>query len=183
VLRTNPKARFAVLAIALSHMVMVAVMSMTTVHMEGMGFDLVVVGITISLHVAGMYAVSPLFGWLADRWGRMPMIIIAQLVLLSALLFTWLGDMDRTSLSIGLLLLGLGWSAATVSGSALLTDAVTGADKPNVQGLSDALQSLSGALGGAVAGVVLAAVMYSGLSVIAMVPVAAVLLLALRQRR
>jgi len=183
VLRTNPKARFAVLAIALSHMVMVAVMSMTTVHMEGMGFDLVVVGITISLHVAGMYAVSPLFGWLADRWGRMPMIIIAQLVLLSALLFTWLGDMDRTSLSIGLLLLGLGWSAATVSGSALLTDVVTGADKPNVQGLSDALQSLSGALGGAVAGVVLAAVMYSGLSVIAMVPVAAVLLLALRQRR
>jgi len=183
ILGKNPKARFAILAIALSHMVMVAVMSMTTVHMKGMGFDLVIVGFTISLHVAGMYALSPVFGWLADRWGRVPLIIISQLMLGASLMFTWFGDMDRFSLSIGLLLLGLGWSAGTVSGSALLTDSVSGDEKPNVQGLSDALQSLSGAGGGAIAGVILASVTYAGLSAVALIPVAIVLAFALRQLR
>jgi predicted MFS family arabinose efflux permease len=108
--------------------------------------------------------------------------VLAQVVYVVSLLFTSLGDMDRTSLSIGLLLLGLGWSAATVSGSALLTSSVSTDEKPNVQGLSDTLQSLAGAIGGGVSGIILAAVMYSGLSIAAMVPVAIVLVLAALQR-
>ena len=182
ILKRNPRARFAVITIALSHMVMVGVMSMTTVHMEGMGFSLVIVGFTISLHVAGMWAFSPIFGWLTDRIGQLRVAVLAQFVYVISLLFTSLGDMDRISLSIGLLLLGLGWSAATVSGSALLTSAVSTEEKPNVQGLSDTLQSLAGAIGGGLSGVILAAVMYSGLSVVALIPVAVVLVLSVRQR-
>lgn len=177
-LRHNTQARFAVLTIALSHMVMVGVMSMTTVHMKGMGFELVIIGFTISLHVAGMWAFSPIFGWLADRIGNLTTIVVAQLVYVISLLFTSLGDMDQLSLSIGLLLLGLGWSASTVAGSSLLSKSLSTDEKINVQGLSDSLQSLSGAFGGATSGVILAAIMYSGLSVVAMVPVAAILLLA-----
>lgn len=177
-LRHNTQARFAVLTIALSHMVMVGVMSMTTVHMKGMGFELVIIGFTISLHVAGMWAFSPIFGWLADRIGNLTTIVVAQLVYVISLLFTSLGDMDQLSLSIGLLLLGLGWSASTVAGSSLLSKTLSTDEKINVQGLSDSLQSLSGAFGGAMSGVILAAIMYSGLSVVAMVPVAAILLLA-----
>ena len=177
-LRHNTQARFAVLTIALSHMVMVGVMSMTTVHMKGMGFELVIIGFTISLHVAGMWAFSPIFGWLADRIGNLTTIVVAQLVYVISLLFTSLGDMDQLSLSIGLLLLGLGWSASTVAGSSLLSKSLSTDEKINVQGLSDSLQSLSGAFGGAMSGVILAAIMYSGLSVVAMVPVAAILLLA-----
>ena len=156
---------------------------MTTVHMEGMGFSLVIVGFTISLHVAGMWAFSPIFGWLTDRIGQLRVAVLAQVVFVISLLFTALGDMDRLSLSIGLLLLGLGWSAATVSGSALLTSSVSTEEKTNVQGLSDTLQSLAGAIGGGLSGVILAAVMYSGLSVVAMIPVAAILALSIRQRR
>jgi MFS family permease len=181
ILKANPRARFAVITIALSHMVMVGVMSMTTVHMENMGFSLVIVGFTISLHVAGMWGFSPLFGWLTDRFGQLRVAVLAQVVYVVSLLFTSIGDMDRTSLSIGLLLLGLGWSAATVSGSALLTSSVSTDEKPNVQGLSDTLQSLAGAIGGGVSGIILAAVMYSGLSIAAMVPVAIVLVLAALQ--
>lgn len=177
-IRHNTQARFAVLTIALSHMVMVGVMSMTTVHMKGMGFELVIIGFTISLHVAGMWAFSPIFGWLADRIGNLTTIVVAQLVYVISLLFTSLGDMDQLSLSIGLLLLGLGWSASTVAGSSLLSKSLSTDEKINVQGLSDSLQSLSGAFGGAMSGVILAAIMYSGLSVVAMVPVAAILLLA-----
>ncbi|MEN9748585.1 MAG: hypothetical protein RLZZ603_1277 [Actinomycetota bacterium] len=182
ILRGNPRARFAVTTIALSHMVMVAVMSMTTVHMEGMGFSLVIVGFTISLHVAGMWAFSPIFGWLGDRLGSLRVVVIAQVVFVISLLFTAFGDMDRVSLSIGLLLLGLGWSAATVSGSALLTNSLSTDEKPNVQGLSDTLQSLAGAIGGGLSGVILAAVMYRGLSFVALVPVALVLAMSFRAR-
>jgi MFS family permease len=177
-LRVNAKARFAVLTIALSHMVMVGVMSMTTVHMKGMGFELVIIGLTISLHVAGMWAFSPIFGWLADKIGNLTTIVVAQIIYVISLLFTSLGDMNQLSLSIGLLLLGLGWSASTVAGSSLLTKSLSSDEKINVQGLSDSLQSLSGAFGGAMSGVILAAIMYSGLSVVAMVPVGIILLLA-----
>jgi len=134
ILRQNPRARFAVATIALSHMVMVAVMSMTTVHMEGMGFGLVVVGFTISLHVAGMWAFSPVFGWLGDKIGSLRVVFIAQVVSATSLVFTAFGDMDRISLSIGLLLLGLGWSAGTVSGSALLTSSLTTDENPTCKG-------------------------------------------------
>ena len=177
-LRVNAKARFAVLTIALSHMVMVGVMSMTTVHMKGMGFELVIIGLTISLHVAGMWAFSPVFGWLADKIGNLTTIVLAQIIYVISLLFTSLGDMNQLSLSIGLLLLGLGWSASTVAGSSLLTKSLSSDEKINVQGLSDSLQSLSGAFGGAMSGVILAAIMYSGLSVVAMIPVGLILVLA-----
>jgi len=179
-LKSNPQARFAVLTLGLSHMVMVSVMAMTPVHMTGLGFSLVIVGFTVSLHVAGMWAFSPIFGWLADKLGYVRTVILAQGVYVVSLMFCSFGDTSRVGISIGLLLLGLGWSASTVSASALLAKSLSGPDKANVQGLSDSFLSLSGAFGGAVSGALLATVLYSGLSLIAMVPVAAILILALR---
>ena len=177
ILRANRTARYAVITVSLSHMVMVAVMSMTPVHMKDMGFSLVIVGFTISLHVAGMWAFSPIFGWLSDRWGRITVIVLGQVVYVVSLAFCAFGSLDRLSLSIGLLLLGLGWSAATVAGSALLATSITGEEKAHVQGLSDSLMSLSGATGGALAGLLLATVAYPGLSIVALVPVCIILLL------
>jgi MFS family permease len=179
-LKANANARFAVLTLGLSHMVMVSVMAMTPVHMSSMGFDLVVVGFTISLHVAGMWAFSPVFGWLADKFGNVRMILGAQSIYVVALMFCSFGDNSRFSISMGLLLLGLGWSASTVSASALLAKSLTGPEKANVQGLSDSFMSLSGAFGGAVSGALLATVLYGGLSLVAMVPVTAILALAVR---
>jgi MFS family permease len=148
--------------------------------MTGMGFSLVIVGFTVSLHVAGMWAFSPIFGWLADKLGNVRTVILAQGVYVVSLMFCSFGDTSRLGISIGLLLLGLGWSASTVSASALLAKTLSGPDKANVQGLSDSFLSLSGAFGGAVSGALLATVLYSGLSLIAMVPVAAILALAVR---
>ena len=182
ILRANRTARYAVITVSLSHMVMVAVMSMTPVHMKDMGFSLVIVGFTISLHVAGMWAFSPIFGWLSDRWGRITVIVLGQAVYVVSLAFCAFGSLDRLSLSIGLLLLGLGWSAATVAGSALLATSITGEEKAHVQGLSDSLMSLSGATGGALAGLFLAAVAYPGLSAVAMVPVCIIVLLTAIRR-
>lgn len=177
-LRKYPKAAFAISAIALSHMVMVSVMSMTPIHMKGMGFDLVVVGFTISLHIAGMYAFSPIFGWLSDKIGRVQTVILGQGIYVAALGIAGFGQDDRTLVTIGLFLLGLGWSASTVGGAALLTATLPVEEKTNVQGLSDSLMNLSGAFGGAIAGSILAAFMFVGLNLEALIPVSLILIFA-----
>lgn len=170
-LKKYPLAALAISAISLSHMVMVSVMSMTPIHMKGMGFDLVIVGFTISLHIAGMYAFSPIFGWLSDKIGRVQTVILGQTIYVAALLIAGFGQDDRTLVTIGLFLLGLGWSASTVGGAALLTATLPVEEKTNVQGLSDALMNLSGAFGGAIAGTILAGFMFLGLNLAALVPV------------
>jgi MFS family permease len=115
------------------------------------------VGVVISFHTAGMYALSPVFGWLADRCGRLPVLAMgAGMLAVACLVAGTAGPHDLTTLSFSLFLLGLGWSAALVSGSALLVDAVAVTDRPGVQGQADLVVNLSGALGGSVAGVTMA---------------------------
>ncbi|WP_411733578.1 MFS transporter [Paeniglutamicibacter sp.] len=173
VLLRNPNARFAVAVIALSHGTMVALMSMTPVHLQDHGAGLTAIGLTISLHIAGMYALSPVFGWLADRIGRLPSLLMGQGMLLVSLLLAWLAPDTMTTPS--LILLGLGWSASIISGSTFLTDSVPAGERPGVQGLSDLAMNLVGALCGALAGLVLSGIGYSGLAAVAMVLVGGVI--------
>ncbi len=183
ILRTNPVARYAVASIAISHGAMVALMSMTPVHLHDHGATLGIVGLTISLHIAGMYGLSPIFGWLADRAGRTRTIVLGQLLLLGALLLAWTGAESQGAVAASLILLGLGWSASVVAGSTLLSDSVQVEERPAVQGSSDLLMNLAGALGGALAGPVLTAAGYSGLGFCAMFLVITVLVwTALRTR-
>jgi len=177
-LKENPVPRFAVFAVALSHMVMVSVMSMTPVHMQDMGYDLVVVGFTISLHIAGMYALSPVMGILADKIGKVQLILLGQFMYLLAIAFAGFGQMDRLQVTIGLTLLGMGWSASTVAGSALLSSSVPANEKTNVQGVSDSTMNLSGAIGGGIAGSILSVVAFNGLNFVALVPVTVIIVLS-----
>jgi MFS family permease len=151
---------------------------MTPIHMKGMGFDLVVVGFTISLHIAGMYAFSPVFGWLSDKLGRVQTVILGQGIYVAALGIAGFGQDDRTLVTVGLFLLGLGWSASTVGGAALLTATLPVEEKTNVQGLSDSLMNLSGAFGGAIAGSILSAFMFVGLNLEALIPVSLIVIFA-----
>jgi MFS family permease len=183
ILRVNPKARYAVAVLALSQATMVALMSMAPVHLKEHGATLTIVGLTISLHVAGMYALSPVFGWLADRFGRLPVILSGQAMLLAALIAAWLGSDSMAGMTASLILLGLGWSASVVAGSALVSDAVAVEDRPAVQGFSDFTMNGAGALGGASAGLVLSAAGYSGLGVSAMALVAVVVVWSVARLR
>lgn len=176
IMRHNAVARFAVVAIALSHMTMVALMSMAPVHLRDHGASLTVVGLTISLHVAGMYALSPVFGWLSDRVGRLPVILGGQGLLVVALLSAWLGNGSQGQLTFSLIFLGLGWSASVVAGSALISEAVEIEDRSSLQGFSDLSMNAAGALGGALAGPVLVLLGYSGLGAVALVLVAVVVI-------
>ena len=167
-------ARFAILSVAAAHAVMVAVMAMTPIHLVHQGATLAIVGLTISLHIAGMYALSPVFGVLADRLGRMQTIVIGQLILLSSLVIVWIAPENQSLVTVALVLLGLGWSAATVAGAALLSESSSLAQRTTRQGRSDAIQSLSGAGAAIAAGALLAAIGYAGLAVIAVIPIVAV---------
>jgi MFS family permease len=153
-----------VVAIGGGHAVMVSVMSMTPVHLTSHGATLTVVGLTISFHVAGMYALSPLFGWLSDRVGALRTVLLGQGMFVLALVCIALGADDTTLVTVGLIFLGLGWSASTVSGSALIAQLVTGSERTRVQGRTDLVMNFSGAGGGALAGPVLALLGYSGLA-------------------
>ncbi len=171
VIRARPLAGYAVLTIALSHMVMVSIMSMTPAHLNTAGHSLADVGLTISLHIAGMYAFAPVFGLLADRFGSVKIIVHGQLIFLTAIGFAGLGQNSFQLVMIGLFLLGLGWSASTVSGSALLTEVLATDEKTKVQGFSDSLMNLSGAFGGAVSGTILLLFTFGGLNAAALIPV------------
>jgi MFS family permease len=165
-----------VIATSLSHATMVAVMAMTPVHLVHHGATLAVVGFTISLHVLGMFALSPVFGLLADRLGREATIAIGQVLLLAALLTIAAGAESEVWVTVGLFTIGLGWSASTVAGSTLIAESADLAHRTRIQGRADLLMSASGALGGAFAGLVLAALGYGGLALVATSLVAGVLI-------
>jgi MFS family permease len=171
-------ARYAIFAIAAAHGVMVSVMAMTPVHLLHQGATLTVIGVTISLHIAGMYAAAPVFGLLADRLGRIPVILIGQAVLAAALITASFGQDSTVAVTVALILLGLGWSASTVAGSALLTEASSEARRTRRQGTSDFLMSLVGAAGAVAAGVVLGQIGYGGLALAVAVGVVATTALA-----
>ncbi|MHC2998867.1 MFS transporter [Microbacterium sp. HJ5] len=176
-------ARYAIFAVAAAHGVMVSVMAMTPVHLLHHGASLSIIGLTISLHIAGMFALSPVFGILADRLGRIPTIMIGQGLLAASLVTASFGQESTVSVTIALVLLGLGWSATTVSGSTLLTEASSESQRTRRQGLSDLIMSLVGATGAILAGVVLAWIGYGGLALTVGVAVIATVLLAPFGRR
>lgn len=168
----NPSALFAIASIAVGHIVMVSVMVMTPVHMAHVDVTLTVIGLVISVHVAGMYALSPIVGYLSDWLGRKRVIQIGTLILLLACLIAGRSPgASAISLGVGLFLLGLGWSCTLIAGSALLSESVNEALLPSAQGASDLTMNLVGAIGGALAGVIIAILSYGWLCAIAAIPV------------
>ncbi|GAA0646391.1 MFS transporter [Kutzneria viridogrisea] len=163
----SPSARLALLGVTLCNTAMVGMMSMTPVQMQHTGSSLTVVGVVISLHVAAMYAGSPLFGWLADRLGRMPVLAVGAALVVAAAGVCGMADShEAPQLAVGMAVLGAGWSAGVVAGSALLTESVPAPLRQAAQGLSDLLMNAGGALGGLAAGVVVQAWSYPALGLL-----------------
>ncbi|MET9960670.1 MFS transporter [Streptomyces sp. NPDC006326] len=182
--RSSPRARLALLTVAVSHTTMVSIMVMTPVDLGHHGAGLELVGLVISVHIAGMFAFSPVMGWLADRLGRLTVIgLAAGLLSLAALLAGTAGPHHGQS-AAGLFLLGLGWSAGMVSGSALLTDSVPQAARAAVQGLSDLTMNTAAGVGGAAAGLVMSQAGYGWLTAIGaclLLPMAALAMFTARR--
>ncbi|MBL0887794.1 MFS transporter [Myceligenerans indicum] len=163
------RVRFAVVTMAVAHAVMIMVMVMTPLYMQHGGMSLELVGVVISLHVLGMFALSPVFGWLADRWGAVRTAVLgvvlqalAVVVGFAAAVMSGRGTsagpdpVASVVTAIALVLLGLGWSAAVIATSALLADVTDPHVRVRLQGACDALMNYAGAGAAALAGPVLA---------------------------
>ncbi|MFZ2228673.1 MAG: MFS transporter [Candidatus Nanopelagicaceae bacterium] len=170
----NSQALFAVVSIAVGHLSMVTIMVMTPIHMAHVNVTLSVIGIVISTHIAGMYVLSPLVGYLSDTIGRKRVIQMGLVILLLAALISGNSSGDSTiPLGIGLFLLGLGWSCTLIAGSALLSESVGDNERASSQGASDFMMNLTGAVGGVMAGIVIALLSFGWLCALASLPVLA----------
>ncbi|MDH3681048.1 MAG: MFS transporter [Acidimicrobiia bacterium] len=174
----NPRARIAVAAMITAQMVMVGVMTMTPIHMDDGGQSASTIGLMMTIHIFGMYAFSPIIGLLSDRFGRLPMIAVGAVLLITGAEFA-----ARTSaihapgVMVGNFLIGLGWGFGVIAGSSLLTEAFPIEQRVSVQGTADLAMSGFGATGGLVSGAIVALRSYADLGRYAIV-VAVVLLLA-----
>ncbi len=172
-------AKLALVTVTIAHTAMVSIMSMTPVDLGHHGASIDLIGLVISGHIAGMYAFSPVMGRLADRLGRLSVIgLCVGLLAVSALLAGTAGG-NHAQTAVGLFVLGLGWSAGLVSGSALLTESVPPAARAAAQGLSDLTMNAAAGVGGAIAGLVVARASYGWLNLAAallLLPLAALAL-------
>lgn len=157
--------RLGATAMVLTQIVMVAVMTMTPIHMRDHGHSLSATGLVISVHVAAMFLPSPLTGVLVDRLGRRPVIAAGGVTLLGAGVLAAAAPPDSmVLLTVALGLLGLGWNFGLVAGTTLVTDATPLASRAATQGRVDLAVALAGAAGGMSSGFVVATTSYAALS-------------------
>ena len=167
------------LIMSLTQLVMVAIMTMTPVHMHDHGHRTAATGLVIAVHLGAMYLPSPLTGWLVDRYNRPAIATAAGLTLLAAGIVAAIAPDDSVAhLAVALALLGLGWNLGLVTGTALITDAAPPATRARTQGLVDVVIAVAGAGGGMASGLVVASAGFpvlalgGGLVALAVVPMA-----------
>lgn len=166
IMRVNKAALQGMAIMALGHLVMVSVMVMTPLHMKHGHAELEIIGFVISMHILGMYALSPFVGQAVDRWGSRPVATVGGLILVLAGVLASLTMVGWSALLlVALFLLGVGWSCTLVSGSTALTNAVRTDERPAAQGLADVCMGLAGAGGGALAGVIVDKFSYPTLAI------------------
>ncbi|SFC83682.1 Predicted arabinose efflux permease, MFS family [Bacillus sp. UNCCL81] len=149
----------------LTQIVMVAIMTMTPIHMEHHGHGLNEVGIVIAFHIGSMYLPSLITGILVDKVGRTAMSIASGATLLLAGLTAALAPSDSMILLVvALSLLGLGWNFGLISGTAQIVDSTDSSTRAKTQGTVDVFIALAGASGGALSGMIVANSSYATLS-------------------
>ena len=170
--------------LVLSQFVMVAIMTMTPIHIQHYGHDLSATGIVIGAHIAAMFLPSPLSGWLVDRFGPRAIATTSAVTLLVAgLLAASAPSASVIILGLALVLLGLGWNFGLVSGSTVITDAVPLAVRARTQGTVDLVVALAAACGGIGSGLLVSATSFRTLALLGGVVALAVIPFAVLGRR
>jgi len=149
----HPVASIALIGMMLSQAVMIGVMTVSPIHMSQGGQNPLIIGIMLSLHIAGMFAFSPYVGWLVDRVGGQLIIVAGALVLtVGAVMAANTEAQHATGLLLGLFLIGIGWSCCVVSASSLLTASFPLERRVSVQATADVLMTALGASAGVSSG-------------------------------
>ncbi|MGE3908806.1 MAG: MFS transporter [Chloroflexota bacterium] len=151
-----PRIQIALGALMTCQLVMIGTTSTAAVYLKDHGHDVQMIGLAVSLHLAGMYMAAPFTGWLCDRVGRLAMILAGGCLLITAVVVAGLAPGSNGLLVASMFCLnGVGWNFAFVAGSALLTDALGPPERTVMQGFADLMTGLMGALGSTLGGIVL----------------------------
>jgi MFS family permease len=152
----RPRVLVAVASMVTSHFVMVLIMAMTPIFLRDGGAELKIVGIVISAHTLGMFALSPITGVLGDRFGRPHVAAAGMVIVLVSVVMAGTASAGSTAtLVAALFLLGLGWNFAFIGGSAILTEGLAIEERLRLQGAVDASVWSSGAAASLSSGVIL----------------------------
>lgn len=150
------RVQIALATLSVSQFVMISTTAISPLYLHDQGHAVGTIGVAVSLHLAGMYVASPLSGWLADRFGRLPVIAAGALLLIFSVgLAGIVPGTEAVPVILALFLNGVGWNLAFVAGSALLTDALAPTERASVQGFADLLMGLMGAIGAVAGGMIL----------------------------
>ena len=141
-----PNVQLAILSMLICQTVMSTLMTITPWHMHRADHDNTTVSLVISAHVMGMFGLSAVTGYLIDRYGRIPMMVVAALTLVASAIIAPLST-QLPYLLVGLFLLGLGWNFGYIAGSSMLADALSGSDRTRVAGFNDMLVAFCAGLG------------------------------------
>jgi MFS family permease len=184
VILRRPTVLAALVALIIGQVTMVLIMTMTPLHMTEHGHGLEAVGLVLSAHTFGMYALAPISGRLTERLGPVTTIFAGTAVLLtSALLAAGAPPDGGLILGLALFLLGFGWNLGFVAGSTMLSAGLRLAERVRVQGLSDAAIWTTSAVASLGSGLVVQVAGYVTLSLLGGALVAIpVLVLWLRRR-
>jgi len=179
----DTRVQVALAALSISQFVMISTTSTSPVYLHAHGHGVSTIGVAVAFHLGGMYVTSPLSGWLSDRFGRVPMIGVGALLLIVAVAVAGLAPGSGAALVIlGLFLNGVGWNLAFVSASALLTDALSPAERTSIQGIADLFMGLMGAIGSVAGGMILGIWGFAALNALGALLVFGPLLAALARR-
>lgn len=152
-------------AMLVTQMIMIAIMTMTPIHMVLHGQSLAAAGLVISIHIAAMYLPSPLTGLAVDRLGYRRVLVAGGLTLLAAGVLAASAPVNSiTLLGVALGLLGLGWNFGLIAGTAAVTQAAPINKRARIQGSVDMTVSLAGAAGGMGSGFVVVGSSYATLA-------------------
>ena len=141
-----PNVQLAILSMLICQTVMSTLMTITPWHMHRADHSNATVSLVISAHVLGMFGLSAVTGYLIDRYGRIPMMVVAALTLVASAIIAPLST-QLPYLLVGLFLLGLGWNFGYIAGSSMLADALSGSDRTRVAGFNDMLVAFCAGLG------------------------------------
>ena len=163
----RPAVLISIVALVVGQFVMVLIMTMTPLHMAQHDHGLPAIGLVLSAHTFGMYALAPLSGRLTDKFGSPPVIYTGTAILAIAGILAAIAPVeDERVLLVALFLLGFGWNLGYVAGSAMLTGGISVVERTRIQGLADGLVWSTSALASLGSGVLLAAAGYAALGVL-----------------
>jgi MFS family permease len=163
--------RLSLLVLAVTNLAMVGVMAVAPVHLHDHGAGMGAIGLVVGAHIAAMYLPSPLTGWLADTAGARLVAAAGALLLLAAGAVAAVAGAGRAGVVASLLLLGVGWNAGLIGGSALLRDTPLAPSlRTRAEGLGELGMGAAAAAGGSGAGLLLAGGGFQLLALVAAAP-------------